>query len=156
MIHGDLNDRDTYAHLLSHPVWDEVFQWLDALVPFPELGIEQLRGDDLYVNIMTYPTKPRSECRFESHRQYVDLQYTIDGAEIIDWHPAAKLSEETPYDSTKDVTFYHDAPAISSLLNTRGRFAIFYPSDAHRPMVANPSDPSVLKLVVKIRLSLIA
>lgn len=39
----------------------------------------------------------------------------------------------TPYSDENDVIFYHSAECISPLILTPGMFAVFYPSDAHRP-----------------------
>src|SRR5690606_15596351 len=73
MIHGHLSAVDAYAHLLSNPAWRFAFDWLSKLPPRPEPGIRPLQGDDIYVNVHGYETLPREQCRYESHRRYVDL-----------------------------------------------------------------------------------
>jgi len=77
MIHGHLRSPDAIATLLSHPVWREAFDFLENLPENLTKGISPIRGDEMYVNVMEYDTLPRTMCHFETHRKYVDLQYTI-------------------------------------------------------------------------------
>lgn len=93
-----------------HPVWISALQWLRNLSPEIAPGIYQLLGDDMFANVNGYATKQRAACRYESHRRYIDLQYCIRGAELIQWHPTSDLTASDDYNSTKDVNHYA-APA---------------------------------------------
>jgi YhcH/YjgK/YiaL family protein len=174
MIYGHLSAPDAYAHLLVNPAWKLAFDWLKTVTSSTPAGIQKLQGEDIYVNVHGYDTLSREQCRFESHRRYVDLQYCISGSEIIDWSLASALEPDGAYDGDKDLQFYHPphpAPSLaglrsasdvltssSCLLNSRltplsmfsGSFAIFHPSDAHRPKVRGGVSPSVFKLVIKV------
>ena len=119
------------------------------------MGITQLRGDDIYVNVMTYKTLPTDQCRYESHRKYVDLQYTITGAEVIDWLDAGDLKADGGFELDRDLQFYLPAPTRSQVHMRPGYFAIFYPSDAHRPKVSDGVHGEVFKLVIKMNLDLV-
>jgi biofilm protein TabA len=156
MIHGHLATPDSYAHLLANPMWKLAFDWLKTVTPATPLGIQQLQGDDIYVNVMKYGTLPAEQCRFETHRKYVDLQYTITGAEVIDWKRSSELAPAGPFDEPKDLQFYLPGPTLTRVHMLPGCFGIFFPSDAHRPKVFDGIHPDVFKLVVKINLHLVS
>ena len=156
MIHGHLHSPDTYAPLVLNPVWKEAFSWLHQMPSNVAKGIHPLRGEDLYANVMAYETLPREQCVFETHRKHVDLQYIVAGGEVIEWRRANELESASPYDEGKDILFYRQAIASTSVKMTPGYFSIFYPSDAHLPRVADGVHPSVYKVVIKIGLGLLA
>ncbi|MFM7213864.1 MAG: YhcH/YjgK/YiaL family protein [Verrucomicrobiota bacterium] len=155
MHHGHLDEPESYAGLISHPVWNQVFQWLHRLPADAAVGHHELRGEQIYVSIQEYCTLARHEARFESHVRYVDLQYTLSGLEGIDWAPRGSLRPDGPF--ANDVQFWlPPSEPVTTLCQSPGRFAIFFPSDAHRPKVRlGPHDP-VRKLVVKIEKALLA
>lgn len=154
MLHGYLPSPGTYLGLELHPVWKTALDWLRAMPTDIAPGEYELRGREQYVSVQEYATLPAAEARFESHRRYVDLQYTLAGAEAIDWLPSGELLPDGAF--TGDVQFWlPPSQSLSRLVQTAGRFAIFYPEDAHRPKVAVPGFPQVRKLVIKTSLSLL-
>lgn len=155
MIYGHLSALDGYAPLLANPNWKYAFEWLRQLPAEPEPGIRPLRGEDIYVNVHGYTTLGREECRYESHRRYVDLQYCVSGGELIDWQLASSLTPAGLYDEEKDLQFYEAGHSLTALQMVPGSFAIFYPSDAHRPKRRDGQHPSVSKLVIKVDLKLV-
>lgn len=106
----------------------------------------------MYLNVHEYSTKPRSTCRFEGHRNMIDVQYMIQGAEIIEWADKKKLFPEESYDCEKDIQFFRspDKACMTQLHLQAGDFAIFFPDDAHRPQISDGIEPHVFKAVVKI------
>ncbi len=150
MVYGHVFATDAYAHLLVNPAWKLAFDWLMTATTGTPAGIRNLQGDDVYVNVHGYDTLPREQCRFESHRRYLDLQYCISGGETIDWRLVSGLEPDAAYDENKDVAFYRPASAEATLRMSPGSFAIFHPPDAHRPRVHDGVNPSVFKLVIKI------
>ena len=154
MLQGSLNEPGNSALLEAHPVWKRACDWLRTLPPDAPLGTVELSGADVWASIQEYTTLRRQDARFESHREYVDLQFTLSGGEFIEWCPRQMLLPEGPFEN--DVQFWQ-APTgpTTALGQTAQRFAIFYPEDAHRPKVAMEGYPGVRKLVIKIRRSLI-
>lgn len=154
MIHGYLSEPGTYVGLELHPVWCAALNWLRALPADIAPGEYELHGRDQYVSVQEYGTLPAAEARFESHQRYVDLQYTLQGAEAIDWLPRRELVPDGPF--AHDVQFWlPPSQPPSQLIQTAGRFAIFYPDDAHRPKIAVMGFPRVRKLVIKTAVSLV-
>jgi biofilm protein TabA len=157
MIFAKLKNPSTYKPLIGHPVWEQALGFLRELNEQSTLRITELRGDKLFVNVHTYPTKPELDCCFEGHRNMIDLQYIIKGGEFIDWHLKEDLVMDGPYDEEKDFQFYK---CPSKLSGTRislqaGHFGIFFPEDGHRPQINDGTNDSVLKAVVKIHRELL-
>lgn len=83
----------------------------------------------------------------EAHRRYIDIQYTIEGPEEIDWSPRAScVVPAGPFDSERDIMFFQDRPGTWFEVPP-GRFAIFFPEDAHAPL---GGQGPLKKAVVKI------
>lgn len=153
MLHASLSDLGTYEALLTHPTWRSALEWLRGIAPDIALGTHQIQGDQMFASVQEYETVGRDQARFESHREHVDLQYTIQGEEGIDWIPRSLLEPNGPF--AKDVQFWLPPAGIySTVVNTAGRFSIFYPEDAHRPKVRVASE-RVRKLVIKVNVALL-
>ena len=158
MLVAKLFSPSTYTPIVGHAVWEQALVFLHELNEQSTLGITELRGDKLFVNVHTYLTKSDEDCRFEGHRNMIDLQYIIKGGEFIDWHLKDDLVADGAYDEEKDFQFYK---CPSKLSGTRislqaGHFAIFFPEDCHRPQINDGTNDSVLKAVVKIHQELLS
>ena len=127
-------------------------RWLRAFDPGMADGRHDGDGDDVFALVSTYATGPATEKRFETHRVYLDLQYVAAGTERILHAPADGLTVETPYDEAKDIAFYAEPKASSSLLLRAGDLAVFHPPDAHKPGCMAGGRDEVRKVVVKVRL----
>ncbi|MEM0966382.1 MAG: YhcH/YjgK/YiaL family protein [Verrucomicrobiota bacterium] len=154
MIPANLNDPQLESFLLG-PIWAEAFGWIKKHAANSELGIHQLRGESMFVNVQSYATEPRENCRFESHRRNVDLQYTIEGLEGIDYLNRANLESDGEYDPDKDLLFHKPAAEACTLRISGSGFCVFFPGDAQRPKVALQEPALVRKLVVKIDIDLL-
>lgn len=115
-------------------------------------GRQVLDGVDLFALVQSYETAPATEKRFEAHRRYLDIQYVAVGTERILHAPASPLQVETPYSEADDILFFAEPGVSSSLLLRAGDFAIFHPSDAHKPGCMAGGRTQVKKVVVKVRL----
>jgi biofilm protein TabA len=127
-------------------------QWLESFDADTPDGRVEILGDDLYAMVQSYATSPGAEKRFESHRRYADIQYIASGRERILHASTTGLGEETRYDEEKDITFFHDPHASSSLLLAAGDFVILWPDDAHKPGCMAGGREDVKKVVLKVRL----
>ena len=159
MLQAHIDHPDNYRPLLTHPVWEKVFAWIGARDPDLPDGIHPIEGDDIYVNQHRYETLPRARCRWESHRRYLDLQFCLEGREIIDVTRRDDLEPDGSYDAEADLLFhrtpFQSAPTIVPgsvlpVLMSPGTFTVFTPSDAHRPKVMADRPSPVRKFVVKI------
>ncbi|MBS0264119.1 MAG: YhcH/YjgK/YiaL family protein [Planctomycetes bacterium] len=112
-------------------------------------GRHEIDGDRLFVMINRVSGRGREGAKFESHRRYIDIQYTIAGPDEIGWKAVPECRQvEMPYDSQKDMGLFGDTPEIWVSVPP-GHFAIFFPEDAHAPLGA-PTIRPLVKAVMKI------
>lgn len=131
--------------------WDQAFAFLknSDLKNIP-LGKQELDGDSLFVSVDEYVTKDKKDTRFESHKKYIDIQYIIEGEEMMGLAPLDKMDEVTePYNAKKDIAFYqYDGGEY--ITATPKNFVLFFPADAHRPSMKVNENLKVRKIVVKM------
>jgi biofilm protein TabA len=133
MILDSFGQRDRYR--LMHAGFAAAFDFaaahdLAALAP----GRHVIDGERLFVSIDHIDGRGRDRARLESHRRYIDIQLTIDGEEAIGWRALGDCRIPSAlFDDQRDIGFYDDAPD-SWLAVPPGRFAIFFPEDAHAPL----------------------
>lgn len=119
---------------------------IDELTAPDVITIDERR---VFAQIQAYESLDPAEQRFESHRNYIDIQYVQSGTETILWTPIDTLSVQDEYDPATDNMFYHDAPATELRLYS-GYFAVFYPHDGHKPRCLLGTREQIGKIVVKV------
>ncbi len=130
--------------------WDQAFHFLKSakLKELP-LGKQELEGKHLFVSVAEYYGKQKSEAFYESHKKYLDIQYIIEGEELMGLTTLDKVIVKTPYNEGNDITFY-DFDGGSYLKATPEKFFLFFPEDVHRPSIATGDSVLIRKIVVKI------
>ncbi|GGB10611.1 YhcH/YjgK/YiaL family protein [Puia dinghuensis] len=118
-----------------------------------ETGKYPIEGENVYMIVNEYTTKPATECDPESHRDYADIQIMLSGMECFGYAPLTGQPATTPYNEEKDVAFYTIATEDLSYITLKpGEFIIFFPSDIHQPEVYTHQPDLVRKVVVKVAL----
>ena len=97
-----------------------------------------------------YNSKVRENCFFESHKQYIDVQFILEGEEIIEVANSSELSIDIPYSNEMDLMKYNMTNNSSVIKLKKGDVSIFYPEDAHMPCVKLNKSLKVVKTVVKV------
>jgi YhcH/YjgK/YiaL family protein len=145
-------NRRTLAELyFKNPErWDQAFHFLKTtnLKELP-LGKQELDGPRLFVSTDEYVTKDKADTRYESHQKYVDIQYVIEGEELMGITTLDKVTVTEPYNEEKDIAFYAFEGG-EYLKVTPASFVIFFPEDVHRPVMKVTENTKVKKIVVKI------
>lgn len=149
MIYDDLTRSALYP---QNALFEQAFGFLKTLGPATPCGKTVLQGDNLFVSIDNYETKKREAARPETHRHYIDIQVLLSGSEQIEIFSAFKLTGDELYDTDRDLAFYNrpETPDATVLLEP-GKFAVFFPDDAHMPGLQNGTAGVVKKAVAKIR-----
>lgn len=149
MIFSALSGSARYSPL--HPMFARAFDYirgtnLHALAP----GRYNIVGDDLIAIVEHVPGKTREMARLECHRKYIDIQLVLDGIDEMGWKPLADCCNPvSDYSAEKDILFFHDAPA-SWVATPPDHFCIFFPEDAHAPLVsAGPVRKVIFKIAVR-------
>ncbi len=113
-----------------------------------ELGRYELQGDDIFYMVQRYDTDPDKTIS-ESHKKYIDIQFMVDGEEIIGIAPISCEKKETEAKPENDVWFYDCKTEPLTLI--KNSFMVLYPNDLHCPGVAVNKPLSCLKVVVKVK-----
>ena len=146
MIFDTLANADRYAAL--HPLFPRAFEFLratdlKALAP----GRYPIEGETLLAIVENVAGRSRIEAKLECHRKYIDIQFVLDGLDEMGWKPLSDCHEPVAdYRAEKDIQFFRDAPA-SWIVTPPGAFCIFFPQDAHAPLV---SADHIRKVILKI------
>ncbi len=146
MIFDTLDQADRY--LASHPLFARAFAFLrDTDLKALEPGIHAVQGEQIFAIVEVCSGRTRAEAKLECHRRYIDIQLVLEGVDEMGWKPLAEcVDPATDYDAARDIRFFKDAPA-SWIATPPGSFCLFFPDDAHAPLV---SDALIRKVVVKI------
>lgn len=106
----------------------------------------ELDGERLFAFVQCYETHPNETP--EAHRRYIDIQYLIEGEELVGVAPLEEMTEEVEAKPENDIWFYHGE--TSPLPIGRGRFLVLFPEDAHAPCLPLGKAARVKKCVVKV------
>lgn len=152
MILDTLDQADRYLAL--HPLAARAFEFLrrtdlKSLTP----GRHAIQGEQLFALVEACGGRPRSEAQLECHRRYIDIQLVLEGVDEMGWRPLAACADPaTEYDADRDIRFFNDAPA-SWIATPPGSFCLFFPDDAHAPLVsarAGTAAGQIRKVIVKV------
>ena len=93
-------------------------------------------------------TKPAEGRSLEAHRQFLDIQYILEGGETVGWAPVDTLEPDGDFNETKDCGMYKGS---CDFLDIRpGYCYVVYPEDAHMPGSHLTQTGHYKKLVVKL------
>ena len=130
--------------------WNEAFDFLKTHdLNTIAKGKYTVDGDNVTVSVTIDSSKNLDKTSWESHRKYIDLQYVIEGEELMGICPVADAKVTNPYNEKKDAANYTAEGKIYSA--TRNAFFLFFPGDAHRPNITPGGNKPVKKIVVKVR-----
>lgn len=104
-------------------------------------------ADGVYAMAQYYNSKPISEGKYEAHKKFIDIQYIVNGEELIGWQTLNKMSLIEFFEE-KD--FLHMQGKGDMVPLTAGNFMILYPEDAHMPGIEMNGSVPVEKIVVKV------
>ncbi len=106
--------------------------------------------DDVFILKQNYTTNALGESFWESHVDYIDIQFISKGAEKFAYAPISTLTE-IMHNKESDMKVFKGKVESLCQLNA-GDFAIFFPEDGHMPALNPTTDASVVdKYLVKIR-----
>ena len=96
------------------------------------LGRHPIEGDTVFVTLMT--AELGQNPTWEKHRKYIDIQIALAQGESIAWAPHDAIGGFSPYDDSKgDIQLSRDPQEGLICPIQLGWFAIYFPTDAHRP-----------------------
>lgn len=134
------------------PLFEKGFEFLqrDDLYDLP-LGKIPIVGDDCYALVKEYETRTVDQCELETHIEYYDIHYILDGFEYISYADKSRLLPATfTRVPLTDVDLY-EKEFNNNLFVEKGDFTIFFRNDAHMPHRKALVKTTVRKIIIKIR-----
>jgi biofilm protein TabA len=151
-LHSSVNVVEFRRQYLANPaVWDKAFAFLrDSARSGIAPGRHAVAGTDAYANVQLAKTRERSDANWESHRNYIDLQYVLEGKETFGLTDSANATVKSPYNPKSDGASYTSEKG-KYYVGDKGVFFLFFPADIHRPLIRTDGIDSIKKVVIKIR-----
>ena len=148
MIADQIRNAQRYAAL--SPEIAQAMHLLQTLdfAALPD-GQYQLDNPNIRLFIGSKPMRSRTQAKPEKHTHHIDIQVPISGAEEYGWCDAGSLKNGLGYDIQRDIEFFDCEPETWLVLQPN-EFALFFPSDAHAPLVGEAA--AVRKAVFKIKI----
>ena len=107
----------------------------------------ELDGDRVYAMVSREPGRRKEDALLETHEKYIDIQLVLAGTDEMGWKPRSLCKQPAgAYDHATDMQFFADEPD-AWLATQSGAFVIFFPEDAHMPLI---SSGQLHKVVVKV------
>ena len=117
---------------------------LKALAP----GRYEIDGEKIFVKVMEGDLRQEEDALLEVHDKYIDVQVLVSGnVEKIGWRERRECREpQGSFDAQEDILFFEDR-SQSFFEIKPGQFVVFWPEDAHAPMIG---EGRIKKVVVKV------
>ena len=111
------------------------------------VGKYEIDSDRIFAMVSKEPGRRKEDALLETHRKYIDIQLVLAGTDTMGWKPLSLCNKPArEYDQNADIQFFADTPD-AWLATESGAFAIFFPEDAHMPLI---SPGQIHKVVVKV------
>jgi biofilm protein TabA len=135
---------------INKAYWDKAFAYLkDTDLQNLKVGRHVIDGDNVFAIVQEAPTKDYDKTAFESHLNYIDLQFVIRGEEMMGRTAVDSVKVDKPYNEKADIAFYTGDGKIFTV--KENSFLLFFPGEAHRPNITPGGNKIVKKVVVKIK-----
>lgn len=113
--------------------WEKAFAWIAThnvagMLP----GKYEIDGTHCYANVQDAKLKPDYLVNIESHKNYIDLQWTVTGIERFGIVSPKNATIKVPYKS--DVMFWN-TKKIKYVDSDPNTFFLFFPTNYHRACV---------------------
>jgi len=146
VIFSLLSQSPRYAAL--HPLFPRAFAYLrDTDLNALALGVHQIIDQQLFVIVEVADGRTRAEAKLEAHRNYIDIQLVLAGVDEMGWKALSDCHQPLDeHNVARDIRFFGDAPAAWISVPPQ-HFCIFFPEDAHAPLVGVGA---IRKVIVKV------
>lgn len=108
-------------------------------------------NDEFFYMYMEYEAKEPTDSIYEAHKNYVDIQYIVDGQEHVDVSFEEYMELATPYDSEKDIMFFKNPQKYFSRILGPEEYVILLPHELHKPGQKVGENGNVKKIVGKVQ-----
>ena len=129
--------------------FNKVFKYILSkdLENIPEGRIE-FENEEFYINVDYAQLKDENDAFLEAHDVYIDIQIPLLLEEYIGYSPREKCFSIKSENKTNDITFFKDKPE-QLLKLPLDSFMIFFPSDAHAPLIGTGRTKKIIAKIKK-------
>ena len=152
MIYDRLDNLERYNTII--PYMKEIIKFLNEnKMHGLEVGTHTLIENRLKVKIQEITTQPKEERPWESHKEWIDIQLPITGAEGIgaiytDVFPSVKEAHPE-----RDTWYYEECDHSYGVLDVYpGEFVVFMPGELHKPRCMVQQPKAIRKMIIKVRI----
>lgn len=106
--------------------------------------------EGIFVNIVAYETKTRSNCFYEAHRSYIDVHLMLQGEEIIDINEIDVMKQGAFVEKDDFLPLFGDSKLEVHM--KENDVLVCFPHDAHQTAVQVSKVMSIKKAIFKVKL----
>ena len=145
MIVCPFHELKRYAAVI--PGLEEAMETIAAVTDLTPRTIP-LSGNNRVI-IQTYTSKLPAEGKIEAHREFLDIQYVVEGEECVGWANVDTLTPAGDFNTDSDIGFYTGHADLMRV--GAGNCYVVFPEDAHMPGIAVAEPKTCTKMVVKLK-----
>ena len=152
MIKDTLKNSEFYYGLGER--FQKAFEYLKTTnLSEKENGKYEIDGENIYVSVQDYNTKPEEKRKFKSQKKYANIQFIKKSKKKLGYTDIKNCTNLTSYDEKNDIEFLKNSENKNHFAYAKeGDFLVFFPQDAHMPCISINESLYVKKAVVKIKL----
>ena len=140
--------ENAHRYLTLHKGFAKAFDFLlrPDLKELP-VGKYEIDAERVYAMVSKELAAGKRMPLLETHEKYIDIQLVLAGTDDMGWKPKSLCKKPAgEYDQKTDEQIFMDEP--DAWISTEsGAFVIFFPEDAHMPLI---SSGQIHKVVVKV------
>ncbi|EKD36957.1 MAG: hypothetical protein ACD_75C01311G0005 [uncultured bacterium] len=107
----------------------------------------EIDGDKVFAIVAIDFGRKEKDAQLETHEKYIDIQLVLAGIDDMGWRPKSLCRLPAgAYEPEDDIQFFADPPTGRQEV-AADMFAVFYPEDAHQPLIG---EGQIHKVVVKV------
>ncbi|PKN53776.1 MAG: YhcH/YjgK/YiaL family protein [Deltaproteobacteria bacterium HGW-Deltaproteobacteria-13] len=111
------------------------------------VGKYEIDSDRVYAIVSKQNGRRKEDALLETHEKYIDIQFVLAGTDDMGWKPKSLCKKPAgEYDHKNDEQIFMDEPD-AWITTQSGAFVIFFPEDAHMPLI---SSGQIHKVVIKV------
>jgi len=140
--------ENAHRYIALHEGFAEAFDFLlrPDLKELP-VGKYEIDGESVYAMVSKNTGRRKEDALLETHEKYIDIQLVLAGTDNMGWKSKSLCKQPFgEYDQKNDEQLFADKP-YAWISTVSGAFAIFFPEDAHIPLI---SSGQIHKVVVKV------
>ena len=145
MIVCPFKDIGRYAPII--PGLEEAVKAIAELTDLTPRTVPLSGGNKILIQEDT--TKDGNAQQVEAHREFLDLQYIIEGEELVGWAPLDTLTPADEYNPVKDKQMF--TGHVDFMRIPAGYCYVVYPEDGHMPGSHLDTPKTSKKLIVKLK-----